>query len=104
MTSSESIPQRLTMEQLAGGLGVTRRHVRRLVEEKRVPFLRVGRFIRFNPEQIAAWLASNGVPALAPANQRCRASAQPRPSETSPPRSLQVEGPNGRAEEQGGHP
>lgn len=58
------LPQLLTMDQLAERLGVTRRHVRRLVEERRVPFLRVGRFIRFDPAQIADWLNSNRVPRL----------------------------------------
>lgn len=50
------LPQLLTMDQLAEQLGVTRRHVRRLVTERRVPFLRVGRFIRFDPAEIGAWL------------------------------------------------
>jgi excisionase family DNA binding protein len=27
-----------------------------LVADKRVPFLRVGRFIRFDPAAVAAWL------------------------------------------------
>jgi excisionase family DNA binding protein len=64
MTTSESLPQLLTMDQLAERLGVTPRHVRRLVDERRVPFLRVGRFIRFDPEQIAVWLDTNRVPRL----------------------------------------
>jgi excisionase family DNA binding protein len=38
----------MTMDQLAERLGVTRRHVRWLVDERRVPFVRVGRFIRFD--------------------------------------------------------
>jgi len=48
------IPQLFTMDELAVQLGVTRRHVRRLVTERRIPFLRVGRFIRFDPVEIAA--------------------------------------------------
>jgi excisionase family DNA binding protein len=43
---------------------VTRRHVRRLVDERRVPFVRVGRFIRFDPAEIADWLNYNRVPGL----------------------------------------
>jgi excisionase family DNA binding protein len=42
------LPKLLTMDELAERLGVTHRHVRRLVAERRVPFLRVGRFIRFD--------------------------------------------------------
>jgi excisionase family DNA binding protein len=50
------------MDQLAERLGVTHRHVRRLVAERRVPFLKVGRFIRFEPAEIALWLNSRRVP------------------------------------------
>jgi excisionase family DNA binding protein len=62
MTGSVALPNLLTMDQLAEKLGVTRRHVRRLVSERRIPFLRVGRFIRFDPAQIAEWLSANHVP------------------------------------------
>ena len=64
MTGPAVLPQLLTMDQLAERLGVTRRHVRRLVDERRVPFLRVGRFIRFDPVEIAEWLDSTRVPKL----------------------------------------
>jgi excisionase family DNA binding protein len=50
------LPKLLTMDELAERLGVTHRHVRRLVAERRVPLLRVGRFIRFDPGEISAWL------------------------------------------------
>jgi excisionase family DNA binding protein len=103
MTISESLPQLLTMEQLAGRLGVTRRHVRRLVDERRVPFLRVGRFIRFSPEQIAMWLDSKRVPARAGGDSRCDPAAARSPEGTSPSPPLQVTGPDGRAVEHGGH-
>jgi excisionase family DNA binding protein len=56
MSGSDALPKPLTMDELAERLGVTRRHVRRLVAERRVPFLRVGKFIRFDPTKIAAWL------------------------------------------------
>ena len=55
------VPKLLTMDELAERLGVTQRHVRRLVAEKRVPYLKVGRFIRFDPAQISAWLESRRV-------------------------------------------
>ena len=58
MPGSAVVPQLLTMDQLAERLGVTRRHVRRLITERRVPFVRVGRFIRFDPAEISAWLES----------------------------------------------
>ena len=49
MNGFDVLPELMTMDQLAERLGVTHRHVRRLVDERRVPFLRVGRFIRFDP-------------------------------------------------------
>lgn len=56
------VPKLLTMDELAERLGVAQRHVRRrLVAEKRVPYLKVGRFIRFDPAQISAWLESRRV-------------------------------------------
>ncbi len=97
------LPQLLSMDQLAERLGVTRRHVRRLVDERRVPFLRVGRFIRFDPQQVATWLDSNRVPARAEADERRQAAGQYCHEETSPPPSLQVDGPDDRTEERGGH-
>lgn len=38
---------------------VSVRHVRRLVAEKRIPYIKVGHFIRFDPEQIRQWLAEH---------------------------------------------
>lgn len=61
MNGFDALPELMTMDQLAERLGVTRRHVRRLVDERRVPFLRVGRFIRFDPVEIADWLNRNRV-------------------------------------------
>ena len=66
MTGSVPVPNLLTMDQLADRLGITRRHVRRLVTERRVPFLRVGRFIRFDPAEIIAWLDRARVTASRP--------------------------------------
>jgi excisionase family DNA binding protein len=51
-----ALPQLLDMPALAAQLATTERHVRRLVSEHRIPFVRVGRFIRFDPSQVAAWL------------------------------------------------
>jgi excisionase family DNA binding protein len=66
MSGPDVVPKLLTMDELAERLGVTHRHVRRLVAEKRVPYLKVGRFIRFDPAQIAAWLERSRVSPLPP--------------------------------------
>jgi excisionase family DNA binding protein len=41
---------------LAEWLATSPRHVRRLVEERRVPFVKVGHFIRFDPDDITLWI------------------------------------------------
>lgn len=41
---------------LAVRLGVNQRHVRRLVAERRIPFLKWGHLLRFDPAEIDAWL------------------------------------------------
>jgi excisionase family DNA binding protein len=46
----------LTIDSVADALGVTPRFVRRLVAERRIPFVKVGKFIRFDPGQLDLWL------------------------------------------------
>ncbi len=56
MGSVAELPQLLDLATLAQRLSTSDRHIRRLVDERRIPFIRVGRFIRFEPAAIAAWL------------------------------------------------
>lgn len=46
----------LDMDAVAAALGVTPRPVQRLVSERRIPFLKVGRFVRFDPAALNVWL------------------------------------------------
>jgi len=41
---------------VAERLGVNQRHVRRLVAERRVPFLKWGHLLGFDPVEVEAWL------------------------------------------------
>ena len=41
---------------VAERLSVTERFVRRLVFERRIPFLKIGHFIRFEPAAIERWI------------------------------------------------
>jgi excisionase family DNA binding protein len=59
LATTGTLPQLLTIDQLAERLGVTVRHVRRLVAEKRVPYLKVGKFVRFDPAEVGEWLDGN---------------------------------------------
>ena len=56
MADIDNIPQLLTIDQLAERLGVTERYIRRLVYERRVPYRKLGKLIRFADHEIAAWL------------------------------------------------
>ncbi len=35
---------------------MTQRFIRRLVAENRIPYMKVGRFVRFDAVEIAAWI------------------------------------------------
>ena len=48
--------QLLDITAVAKLLGVTTRHVRRLVAERRIPFIKWGHLIRFDPAEIKRWL------------------------------------------------
>ncbi len=56
----------LDADAVALALGVTRRHVQRLVAERRIPFLKIGRFVRFDPAELNVWLDQQRVEAARP--------------------------------------
>jgi excisionase family DNA binding protein len=51
----------LDVNLLARRLGVTDRFIRRLVDERRVPFFKIGKFVRFDPEEIDEWIQGQRV-------------------------------------------
>ena len=59
--------ERTTTEQLidiaglAERLGVGERFVRRLVNERRIPFLKIGRHVRFDLDDVEAWISDSRV-------------------------------------------
>jgi excisionase family DNA binding protein len=60
----------LSVAETAGYLGTSERFVRRIVAERRVPFHRVGRHVRFRLSDLDAWLDSNRVEAFRPSAVR----------------------------------
>lgn len=51
------LPDRLlTIAEVADALAVEIRHVRRLVHERRIPYIKWGHLLRFDPAEIAAWV------------------------------------------------
>jgi excisionase family DNA binding protein len=58
----DPLPRLLSIPELAEHLGVTERHIRRLISERRIPYVRWRRFIRFDPAEITVWLKSARYP------------------------------------------
>ena len=56
MATTDTLPQLLDIDHLAAHLGTSHRHIRRLIAEKRIPYVKVGRLIRFDPGEIREWL------------------------------------------------
>lgn len=58
-----STPVLLDVLQAAERLGVSERWVRRAVAERRIPFIKCGHFVRFDPADLDAFVDRNRVPA-----------------------------------------
>ena len=52
---------------LAAILGVGERYIRRLVQERRVPFIKLGHYVRFDLQEIWVWVDGFRRPQLRPA-------------------------------------
>jgi excisionase family DNA binding protein len=62
-STTTAVPVLLDQAALAAHLATTERHVRRLVAERRIPIVRVGRFVRFDPAAVTDWLKRSTVEA-----------------------------------------
>lgn len=60
-TTELRLPTLVDIPTLAKHLGVTERHIRRLVAERRIPFIKVGYLVRFDCNEIRRWLEDCGV-------------------------------------------
>ena len=74
--TENGLPTLLDSSQIAGLLGITERHVRRLVLERRIPFAKVGRFVRFDPRDIEQWVQAAKVPTVTPRRHHGSTSAR----------------------------
>jgi excisionase family DNA binding protein len=54
----------LTVEDLAGLLRLSTKGIYSLVENRKIPFIKVSNRVRFLPEDVMAWVRENRVPAL----------------------------------------
>ena len=57
------LPRLVSIEEIADHLGVSVRHVRRLVFERRIPYVKWGHLIRFDIDEVVAWVTSSRVAA-----------------------------------------
>ncbi len=57
MTSSPM----MNVEAAAERLGCSVKHVRNMIYERRIPYFKVGRLIRFDPDVLENWVQSNRV-------------------------------------------
>lgn len=51
----------MTIAEVAARLNVNVRHVRRLVEQGRIPYIKWGHLLRFDPDEIEAWIAQHHI-------------------------------------------
>jgi excisionase family DNA binding protein len=56
VSNAERLPHLLTIDQIVERLGTSTRHVRRLIADRRIPYLKVGKLVRFDPDEINRWL------------------------------------------------
>ena len=54
----------LSLREASEETGIAERTLRTLVSTRRIPYVKVGKFIRFHPADLQAWLAVNTRPAL----------------------------------------
>jgi excisionase family DNA binding protein len=57
----------LTLEDVALRLGTSESHVRRLSAERRIPIVKVGRYVRFDSHALEHWLDDHRIDAVKPA-------------------------------------
>lgn len=51
----------LSVDEVAERLGVPTRFVRRLVDERRIPFCKIGRYVRFESDDVEQFIADGRV-------------------------------------------
>jgi excisionase family DNA binding protein len=69
---SSELPELWDIDRLVAYLGTSKHLVYRLTHEHRIRFLRVGKELRFRPEDVAAWLESQAVDAAPAASSKVR--------------------------------
>ncbi|MGK5681349.1 helix-turn-helix domain-containing protein [Actinoplanes sp. URMC 104] len=66
MTPSAESTNLLTVDEAAQRLGTGVRFVRRLIAERRIRFYKVGKYVRFHPDDLAAYIQDGRVDPIRP--------------------------------------
>ena len=56
----------LTLQDVALRLGTSESHVRRLSDERRIPIVKVGRYVRFDVHELDHWIDDRRIDAVKP--------------------------------------
>src|ERR1700751_3820510 len=80
MNDIGAVARVLNIDQLAGRLGITIRHVRRLAAERRPSWVMFGRMVRFHPAEIAVRLDRSRVTAPPGQTRRRRPTMMRQPA------------------------
>ena len=72
------LPELWNIDRLAAYLGASKSFVYRLTREHRIRFLKVGKELRFRPEDVAAYLEAESVPAALSARGSASEPVRPR--------------------------
>lgn len=51
----------LPISDAATYLGTTEHHIRKLIENRTIPYVKVGRYVRFDKHALDAWLVDNTI-------------------------------------------
>ena len=56
----------LDIKEAAERLGTTERHMRALIANRKIAYIKVGRLIRFDPKSLDEWIEANSIMAVTP--------------------------------------
>lgn len=95
----------LTITQVSNRLGVSVRHVRRLVFEHRIPYVKWGHLVRFDPAEIERWIDGSRTPIAALSSPASSVARRAGPMAIRRPRAPSVaESPRALRSRHGPHP
>ena len=56
----------LDIKEAADRLGTTERHMRALIADRKIAYIKVGRLIRFDPKSLDEWIEAQTIMAVTP--------------------------------------